>query len=212
MQRLMAWIQAVLIPALGPFGLFLVAFLDSSFLSLPEINDILVVTAAIDNPRTAWLPILMATLGSLLGCLVVYWVGLRGEEALLVRRFGEERTRRTREAFQRWDVLTLAIPAVLPPPMPFKVFVLAAGVFEFSLLRFVVTLFVARGLRYCLWAAIGMVYRDQALAMLRQVDQWSARHLPILLGGLVLIGLLAFLFVLVRRRRRRSAPALGPTG
>ena len=91
MQKFIAWIQAVLIPTLGPFGLFLVAFVDSSFFSIPEINDILVITAAMNNPKTAWISVLMATLGSLAGCLVLYWVGLRGEETLLVKRFGEEK-------------------------------------------------------------------------------------------------------------------------
>ena len=78
MQRLIAWIQTVLVPTLGPFGLFLVAFFDSSFLSMPEINDILVVTAAPD-PATAWIYVLMATLGSLAGCLVLSgWAAAAG--------------------------------------------------------------------------------------------------------------------------------------
>ena len=147
MQRFVAWIQGVLVPTLGPAGLFLVAFLDSSFLSIPEINDILVISAAIAHPATAWIPVLMATLGSLAGCLALYVIGKRGEETLLVKRFGLEKTRRARAAFDRFEVLTLAVPAMLPPPMPFKIFVLAAGVFEVPLRRFVITLLVARGLR-----------------------------------------------------------------
>jgi membrane protein YqaA with SNARE-associated domain len=204
MQKFMAWIQAVLIPTLGAPGLFIVAFLDSSFLSIPEISDLLVITAALDNPRTAWVAILMATLGSLGGCLVLYWIGRRGEEAVLVRRFGEERTRRAREAFQRWDVLALAVPAVLPPPMPFKIFVLAAGVFEFKLAHFVATLVLARGLRYGLWAIIGIVYRERALDFLRQVDGWGAQRLPLVLGALGLALLLGALLVIWRRRRQRE--------
>jgi membrane protein YqaA with SNARE-associated domain len=201
MQRFIAWIQAVLIPTLGPVGLFLVAFLDSSFLSIPEINDVLVITAAMNDPGTAWVSILMATLGSLAGCLLLYWLGLRGEETLLVKRFGEAKTRKARAAFERYEILTLAVPAMLPPPMPFKIFVLAAGVFELSLKKFVITLLLARGLRYTLWAVIGIVYRDEALRVLKGVDAWSARNFVPLLGLGAGLGIAAFLYWLWRRRR-----------
>jgi membrane protein YqaA with SNARE-associated domain len=207
MQRIIAWIQGVLIPTLGPFGLFVVAFLDSSFLSIPEVNDLLVVTAAMKDPATAWIAVTMATLGSLAGCLALYYVGLRGEETLLVKRFGVEKTRRARAAFERYEILTLAVPAVLPPPMPFKIFVLAAGVFELSLRKFVITLLVARGLRYTLWAVLGVVYREEALMLLRAVDAWSARHLPTILAGLALVGLFVTVYWLWRRRRTPVEPA-----
>ena len=75
MARLALWIQQVLVPALGPVGVFLVAFLDSSFLSIPEVNDIIVITAAARNPGTAWIYGLMATLGSLAGCAVLWGLG-----------------------------------------------------------------------------------------------------------------------------------------
>jgi membrane protein DedA with SNARE-associated domain len=148
----------------------------------------------------------MATLGSLAGCLALYFLGRRGEETLLVKRFGEERTRRARAAFERYEILALAVPAVLPPPMPFKIFVLAAGVFELPVRKFVLTLIVARGLRYSLWAVLGMVYREEALRLLKTVDTWGARHLPVLLGaGGALV--LATVLYWIWRRRRRSEPA-----
>jgi len=197
----LSWIQAVLIPQLGPLGLFAVAFLDSSFLSLPEINDILVVSAALVDPTTAWLPIAMATLGSVAGSSVLWFLGRRGGEAFLERRFGRERTAWTRTAYRRWGVLALAIPAVLPPPMPFKVFVLASGVFGFPFPRFVVTLLVARGGRYCFWGAMGMVYGDEALAILQAVDHWTAERLPAVLAALAALALLALLVVMRRRPR-----------
>ena len=209
MQKFIAWIQAVLIPTLGAPGLFVVAFLDSSFLSIPEVNDLLVITAAMNDPATVWVSILMAMLGSLAGCLLLYWIGLRSEESLLIRRFGAERTRRVREAFQRFDVLSLAVPAVLPPPAPFKIFVLAAGVFEFSLGRVIATLVVARGLRYSLWAVVGIVYREQALSLLRLVDQWGGRHLAFVLAALSVTTLAALAYVAWRRRRRKARA--GPT-
>ena len=201
MHELMIWIQAVLVPKLGAIGIFCVAFVDSSFLSLPEINDVLVVTAADAVPRMAWLPVTMATLGSVAGCLVLWEIGRRGGEKLLVRRFGRERMDRTRRVFQRWDVLALGIPALLPPPMPFKVFVLSAGVFGVSLWRFVATLVVARGLRYAFWAVLGILYGQQGLDLLRRVDAWVAVRFP-LIGAVCGAALLALLAVYVVRRWR----------
>ncbi len=204
MHRLAMWMQSVLVPALGPFGLFVVAFLDSSFLSFPEINDLLVVTASIGGTGMAWIAISMATLGSLAGCIVLWWLGRRGGEALLVRRFGQERADRARAAFQRWDILAIAIPAVLPPPMPFKIFVLAAGVFAFPLRRFALTVFFSRGLRYIGWSMLGAVYGERALGLLRAFDTWSEKRLPFILGVVAVLVVVALgLYV---RGRRRPAP------
>ena len=78
MHDIVLWIQTVLIPTVGPFGLFVVAFFDSSFLSVPEINDVLVVTSAAGNPATAWMYVLAATMGSLAGCTALWYIGRRG--------------------------------------------------------------------------------------------------------------------------------------
>jgi membrane protein YqaA with SNARE-associated domain len=181
-----------------------VAFLDSSFLSLPEINDLIVVTSSAAHPETSWLFILMATLGSLAGCTVLWWLGRRGGEALLVRRFGAERVSRVRAAFERWEILAIAVPALLPPPMPFKVFVLSAGVFGVSPRRFAITLLVARGLRYTFWGVLGILYGDQALAILQAVDRWCSERAVLLL---LILTAAALGFFLVWAWRRRSRPA-----
>lgn len=196
-------------PALGPVGVFLVAFLDSSFLSIPEVNDIIVITAAARNSGTAWIYVLMATLGSLAGCAVLWGLGRRGGEAFLIKRFGASRVERTRAAFHRWDVLALALPALLPPPMPFKIFVLSAGVFGFKWRRFAVTLFVARGFRYTVWAIAGAVYGDEALAILRRTDQWFAQNLPLVLAVAVSLTLLGVGVWIILRRRRTDVPDAG---
>ncbi len=194
--------QTALVPALGPFGLFVVAFLDSSFLSLPEINDFLVVTASVGRPATAWIAVTMATLGSLVGCGVLWWLGQRGGEALLVRRFGQERADQARAAFQRWDILAVAVPAVLPPPMPFKVFVLAAGVFAFPFRRFALTVLVSRGLRYAFWSMLGVLYGEQALELLKGLDAWPSKRLPVILGVSVVLTVVGLSMYLLRRRSR----------
>jgi membrane protein YqaA with SNARE-associated domain len=202
MHKVVLWIQGVLVPFLGPGGLFVAAFCDSSFLSLPEINDLLVVTSSSAHPHTAWLYVLLATTGSVAGCLVLWVIGRRGGEPLLEKRFGIERVKRTREVFRRWDVLALAIPSMLPPPMPFKIFVLSAGVFGFPARRLVTTLFIARGLRYTCWAILGVLYGKQALEVLRHFDSFFGRRIPILLSVLAAIVIVAvFVFT-----RKESAP------
>jgi membrane protein YqaA with SNARE-associated domain len=203
MAKVLIWVQTVLVPFLGAPGVLVVAFLDSSFLSLPEITDLLVVTSGMRDARTAWIAALMATCGSVVGCGVLWWLGQRGGEGLLARRFGHARVERTREAFARWDILALAIPALMPPPMPFKAFVLAAGAFRVPFKRFVATIFVARGLRYSLWAVVSLVYHERAVAVLEEVDRWFAdRAVALLLTLAVCVVLTAWLVV-----RRRAAQA-----
>lgn len=201
MHKAMLWIQGVVIPALGPPGLFLVAVLDSSFLSIPEVNDLLVVTSSTAFPAQAWLYILMATTGSLVGCTILWWIGRRGGQAFLERKFGGERVARTRALFDRWGVLALAIPSLLPPPMPFKVFVLSSGVFGMSWRRFMATLVLARGARYTFWGVMGALYGRKALAMLQSFDAWFAGRveLLLLLLALAVVGTTAY-WVLRKRR------------
>jgi membrane protein YqaA with SNARE-associated domain len=209
MAKVVLWIQNVLLPMLGPAGLFVVAFFDSSFLSLPEINDILVVTSCSLRPGAAWLPITMATLGSLAGCTVLWEIGRRGGEPLLERRFGKAQVARTRAAFERWDLLALIVPALLPPPMPFKIFVLSAGVFGVPWKRFAATLILARGLRYVFWGLMGIFFGDEALEMLRGVDRWFDDHgvaVLLVVAGAILAGVAVWA---VRRRGRPVPPAPG---
>jgi membrane protein YqaA with SNARE-associated domain len=209
MHKVVAWIQLVFVPWLGAPGVFLVAFLDSSFLSLPEINDLIVVMAAVSHPETVWLFVLMATLGSLAGCAVLWWLGRRGGEGLLMRRFGAERVHWVRRAFARWNLLALAVPALLPPPMPFKVFVIAAGVFGLPFRRLAATLLAARGLRYVLWGALGVLYGERALAVLKTADQWFSERATVLLTSSTAVLLAIALVLVLRRRRALSAAADG---
>jgi membrane protein YqaA with SNARE-associated domain len=198
-HKVVLWLQETVLPALGPAGMAVIAFFDSSFLSIPEVNDILVVTSSAAHPGRAWLYILMTTGGSVLGCLALREVGRRGGEALLVRRFGKERLERTRTAFQKWDILCLAIPSVLPPPVPFKIFVLSAGVFGLPLRRFIVTISIARSIRYGFWGIMGAVYGDRGLELLRAFDRWFLDRKEWFLAGAVVV-LVALLVWALRRR------------
>ena len=203
MHDIVLWMQRTLIPLLGPPGMFLVAFVDSSFLSLPEVNDFFVVTEAAVRPGGVWLYVIATTLGSVAGCSALWWVGKRGGEPLLVRRFGAGRLEEMRRAFHRWDLLALGIPALLPPPMPFKIFVFSSGVFGVPYQRFALTLLLARGLRYTTWAVLGTLYGPSAVGYLKRFDSWLSTYDTVLIpvvAGVVILGLL----LLLRRRERRA--------
>lgn len=151
---------------LGGPGLFAVAFLDSSFLSLPQINDLLVIWMVTKHPARVVYYASMATLGSLSGCLVMYALGRRGGEAFLRRRIAADRVDRARRFFDRYGVLAVAVPAMLPPPAPFKLFVILAGVAQMRLVPFVVSVVVARGGRYLVEGLLAVWVGEQAFAFL----------------------------------------------
>lgn len=195
--RIVTWVHAFALGIGGP-GLFLVAFLDSSFLSLPEINDLLVVMLVIEHEARMPYYALMATLGSLCGCLLLYGVGRTGGEALVRRRFSGPRTARALALSRRYGVLAIAVPAVLPPPAPFKIFVLLAGVAAVPVWRFAVTIALARGFRYFLVGVLAVRYGDDAVAFVEE----NGRAVALVLLGLLAAGGLAWI---AWRRRGRAA-------
>jgi membrane protein YqaA with SNARE-associated domain len=204
MHKVVLWLQGTVLPALGPFGMAVIAFFDSSFLSIPEVNDILVVTSSAAEPSRAWLFVLMTTAGSLLGCVALREVGRRGGEALLLRKFGPDRVARTRALFKKWDVLCLAIPSMLPPPVPFKIFVLSAGVFGLPLRRFLITIGIARSCRYGFWGVMGAVYGEKGLQLLQAFDRWFLDRAEWFAAGAAV--LVIGLAVWALRRRWTTAP------
>ena len=199
--RIVTWIQAFALGIGGP-GLFIVAFLDSSFLSLPEINDLLVVMLVIEHNARMPYYALMATLGSLAGCLVLYWVGRTGGDALVRRRFGGPRMARALELSERYGVLAIAVPAILPPPAPFKIFVLLAGVAAVPVWQFATTIALARGFRYFAVGALSVRYGDDAIAFIEA----NGRVVTLVLVGLMVVAGIAWL--LWRRRGRSRAGEL----
>jgi len=154
------WIAATL-PALGAGGVFLAAFLDSSFVSLPLINDFLVVEMSVLHPGRMPLYAAAATLGSLAGCLVLFFLARKGGEVYFERHAGG-RGARIRAWLGRYEFLAIAVPAILPPPMPFKLFVLGAGVFQGEVRPFSLALVVGRGFRYFALGFLAVRYGEDA--------------------------------------------------
>lgn len=198
MKNFIDWIQSIAI-TLGAPGLFLIGFLDSSFLSFPEVNDLLLVLMVIEHPHRMVLYAASATLGSLAGCLALYYVGRKGGDAFIRRRFGSGSVDRTLKVIQNNGVLAILVPALLPPPAPFKIFVLLAGVAGISPSRFTTAIVIGRGVRYFGEGLLALYYGERATAFIEEnsttVGLWLVAILLVGAGG----------YWLWRRRRRASA-------
>jgi membrane protein YqaA with SNARE-associated domain len=202
MKALLAWIQSVAY-ALGGPGLFLIAFLDSSFLSLPQINDLLLVWMVTRRPHLMPYYASMSVLGSIVGCLVMYYVGLKGGQALLRKRFSASSIDRNLERFHRYGVLVVLVPSLLPPPAPFKIFVLLAGVAQIPLLKFCLAIAIGRGIRYFGEGLLAVWFGERAMAY---IDA-HAREVSLWLVGLLALALLVYLLWRRRKRPPRDEPA-----
>jgi membrane protein YqaA with SNARE-associated domain len=150
----------------GP-AMILIGALDSSLLSLPEVNDYLVVARCFTHPRAVFFFPLFAAIGSVLGCLLLYTILRRGGQAVLHRRFRVEHVQRVERAYARFGILALAVPALLPPPMPFKIFVATAGALQFPRRRFLLTILIARSLRYYTEGALAVFYGERVVRFLK---------------------------------------------
>src|SRR5215210_8974304 len=148
-------------------AMILIGALDSSLLSLPEINDYLVVGRCIKQPSAVFYFPMFAAIGSVLGCLLLYTIMRRGGQALLRRRFKRENIQKVERAYARYGFLAIAIPALLPPPMPFKIFVATAGTLEYPRWKFLATVMIARSLRYYVEGVLAVIYGRRVLSFLK---------------------------------------------
>ncbi|HWS99967.1 MAG TPA: VTT domain-containing protein [Pyrinomonadaceae bacterium] len=196
-QWLEQFIIGVPIYMAGP-AMTLIGALDSSLLSLPEINDYLVVMRCTNAPYEVFYFPLFAAAGSVLGCLLLYTIVRRGGQYVMRKRFRAEHIERVERTYARYGFLALAVPALLPPPMPFKIFVATAGALEYPRWRFVLTIMVARSLRYYIEGTLAVFYG-------RTVVDFIKRYGFTILGvvaGACLVGLAAYL--IIQRRKRRA--------
>jgi membrane protein YqaA with SNARE-associated domain len=161
-KRLGYFIVHVPIFVAGP-AMILIGALDSSLLSLPEVNDYLVVARCYTHPRAVFFFPMFAAVGSVLGCLLLYTILSRGGRAVLYRRFNPEHIKRVERAYARFGILALALPALMPPPMPFKIFVATAGTLQFPRRKFLLTIFLARAFRYYAEGTLAVFYGERVL-------------------------------------------------
>jgi membrane protein YqaA with SNARE-associated domain len=187
-RRLGYFVVHVPVYVAGP-AMIGIGALDSSLLSLPEINDYLVVARCYKHPETAWLFPLFPAIGSVIGCGLLYSIMRRGGLAVLHRRFKIERVHKVEQAYARFGILALAVPALLPPPLPFKIFVATAGALQFPRRRFLLTILVARSLRYYTEGVLAVFYGERVLRFLHD----NGTMIVAVVGGLCIVGLAIYL-------------------
>jgi membrane protein YqaA with SNARE-associated domain len=187
-------------------AMIVIGALDSSLLSLPEINDYLVVGRCFKYPSAAFYFPLFAATGSVIGCWILYSIMRRGGQAVLRKRFSVESIKRVEVAYARFGFLAIAVPAVLPPPLPFKVFVATAGALEYPRWKFLLTVMLARSLRYYVEGILAVFYGRRVLLFFKD-------------NGLVVISIAAALatvglviYLLINWRKNVVAEAQGPDG
>ena len=193
--RLPPWLQNS-VATMGGAGIFLVAFLDSSVLSFPFVTDALVIGLSLQRPARMPYYCAMAALGSLAGCIWLYLLAKKGGEAFFHRHAGT-RANNAKRWVQRYAFLSVFIPGILPPPSPFKVFVLAEGVFQVPLRTFVFAILLGRTLRYFAEGILAVRYGERVL------------HILMTHGGIFALCILAvfLLLYLATRWLFRDSPA-----
>jgi membrane protein YqaA with SNARE-associated domain len=198
-HRLIAAIEAFA-SALGAPGLFVIAYLDSSFLSFPQANDLLVIWMVLKNKSLMPLYAGMATLGSVAGCLTLYYLAKRGGEAFLKGRVRADKVDHVMGLIRRHGMLAVIVASLLPPPAPFKLFVLLSGVAAVPWLKFALAITVGRGVRYFGQGILAVLYGDQAVDFVGR----HGRELALGIAVAVAVGAAAYYFW---RRFRREAPS-----
>ena len=181
----------------GAFGLFALAILDSTFVPLPSSVDALMLVLSTKYPNWMLLYAFMATAGSAIGCLILYFISRRaGARAL--NRFSERKQARVKYWIERYDAISVLVATLLPPPFPFKLFVISAGVFRFSLLRFMLAIIAGRAFRFLLEGYFAVRYGAQAKEIL-------AKYYPFIGIGLV-VGIIVFVILRQKFKRPEIVP------
>jgi membrane protein YqaA with SNARE-associated domain len=185
---------------LGGIGLFIIALLDSSFLSFPQVNDVLIILLSTKYPERMPFYAAMTTLGSVIGCYLLYFVARRGGEVFMRKRLKGRYVDRAIALYQRHGLLAVIVPSLLPPPVPFKVFVLLAGAASVSPVRFGLAVAIGRSIRYFGQGYLAVLYGEQAAEFM----QAHGSEIGI---GLALAALLIGAAVVVVRKRRHGSAA-----
>lgn len=193
LARYVAWVFALL-KVLGIWGAFVIAFADSALIGMPV--DAAIISYVIHDRHRLLFYVAMASAGSALGSIPLYLIGYWGGEKVLRKRIPEERFLRIHRSFEQHEFWALMFPGMLPPPMPFKIFVLAAAVFEMKFRDFMAAVFLGRFVRFFVLSMLVLYFGPQILGLLALLFK---RHWWWVLGSIVCAGIL---WMLVRRRRR----------
>jgi membrane protein YqaA with SNARE-associated domain len=194
LSRYTAFLWALLKP-LGAWGVMVVAALDGAFMGLPM--DAVVAGYVYQNPGRFFLYVLMASTGSALGSIVIYVIGYKGGEELLRKRIPAHRFEKIHSAFDKHPFWSLMLPAMLPPPTPFKLFALAAAVSEMGFWRFLLAIFSGRMVRFLLLALLTLKFGPQVVHLFGEL---FLKHYYVIM----LVAAAAAVAWLMRRRAMRG--------
>ncbi len=187
---------------LGGLGLIPLGLVDNSVVPIPGSMDVLTIVLAARDGRYWFYYGIMATIGSVLGAFVTFRLARKGGKETLKRRLSPARAKQVVAIFSRWGFWSIAIAALLPPPVPMVPFVIAAGATQYSPKMFLVALTLGRGLRYMLLALLAEHYGRQIIGF---VTHHGHPYLYAVIGALVIAGVIVF--VLTMARKRKHAPA-----
>lgn len=166
--------------AYGPFGLFGIALLDSALIPLPGGTDVVMILLTIKHPSWMLIYAAAATAGSVVGCVILYYISRKaGRRAL--ERFSEAKQARVKRLIDRYDVLSVLVASILPPPFPFKLFVISSGVFGLNIVRFAIAITAGRAFRFLLEGYLAVHYGDQADDVFKQYFPWIGLGLAVLI-------------------------------
>jgi membrane protein YqaA with SNARE-associated domain len=196
-QKLLLKYAAIIaaLKALGAWGVLLIAVLDAAAFGIPM--DPLVAGFVYASPHKTVFYCLAGSLGSAVGSLVPYLLGRAGGELFLLKRINQARLKRIRDRFEKQEFLALMIPAMLPPPTPFKLFVFSAGVFEMKVVQFLLAVAIGRMLRFGILSVLTLVFGPGIVVMTKVLIK---EHPSIAVAiGLVVVALGYFLFRLLRQ-------------
>jgi membrane protein YqaA with SNARE-associated domain len=190
----------MLLQHLGIWGVFAIAFADSALLGMPV--DAIVAAYVYQDRKRLLFYVVMASLGSALGSIPLYIIGYLGGEKVLRKRISEERFLRIHRSFEQHEFWALMFPGMLPPPTPFKIFVLGAAVFEMRFRDFLAAVFAGRFVRFLVLALLTLWFGPQIVGLMGTVVR---QHFSWLLGA-VAGGVLVWL--LMRRNKRHRAKTI----
>jgi membrane protein YqaA with SNARE-associated domain len=185
---------------LGGLGFIPLGLLDSSVIPLPGSMDVLTIVLAAGHKELWWYYALMATVGSVIGGFVTYRIARKGGKETLERKVRAKKLKKVYQTFERWGFGTIAVGALLPPPVPFVPVLLVAGAMQYSVKKFLLALALGRAARYSILAFLAARYGRQALKLI------SSNGHPVLIGATVIVaaGIGGAVYYFVKRKPKKK--------
>jgi membrane protein YqaA with SNARE-associated domain len=200
--KYLAWLTAL--KTLGAWGVFIISILDAAAFGVPM--DPLVAGYVYSNPHKAWLYCVAGALGSAIGSIVPFMLGRAGGELFLLKRINKARLERIRDRFEKQEFLALMVPAMLPPPTPFKLLVFSAGVFEMKFISFLLAIISGRLLRFGILSVLTIIFGERIVDEAK--DLFKSHPVLLMLAVLGLALVVYLLFRLLRQPAKEIAQEL----